>query len=124
MRPPRPYPRWRRARSSLMWSSVRERPAGTPSMTAVRASPCDSPDVRKRNATTPSSYLSHRGPRNHRLEHGRRHEDDQLTPLRGIGLRLEQPAQDGHVSHVRHFANRVLVGGGCHTTDDEALSLI
>ncbi len=39
MRPPRPYPRWRRARSSLMWSSVRGRPAGTPSMTAVRASP-------------------------------------------------------------------------------------
>jgi len=38
-------------------SSVRGRPAGTPSMTAVRASPCDSPAVRKRNATTHSSYL-------------------------------------------------------------------
>src|SRR4051794_9526196 len=56
MRPPRPWPSWRRARSRSMSSGRSSRPAGRPSSTAVRPGPCDSPAVVKRSATAPTPY--------------------------------------------------------------------
>src|SRR3954447_24805758 len=50
IRPPRPWPSWRRARSRSMSSGASSRPAGRPSTTAVRPGPCDSPAVVKRSA--------------------------------------------------------------------------
>src|SRR5687768_5412535 len=50
MRPPRPWPSWRRARSESMSSGRSSSPAGRPSRTAVRPGPCDSPAVVKRSA--------------------------------------------------------------------------
>src|SRR5215210_4518942 len=56
MRPPRPWPSWRRARSRSMSSGRSSRPAGRPSTTAVRPGPCDSPAVVKRSAIPPLPY--------------------------------------------------------------------
>src|SRR4051794_26085932 len=50
IRPPRPWPSWRRARSRSMSSGTSSRPAGRPSTTAVRPGPWDSPAVVKRSA--------------------------------------------------------------------------
>src|SRR4051812_29058569 len=55
MRPPRPWPSWRRARSRLRSSGSSSSPAGRPSSTAVRPGPCDSPAVVKRSAMAPLS---------------------------------------------------------------------
>ena len=46
IRPPRPYPCWRRAKCSAMSASVISKPAGTPSTIPVRVGPCDSPAVK------------------------------------------------------------------------------
>src|SRR4051812_37994639 len=43
IRPPRPWPSWRRARSRSMSSGASSRPAGSPSTTGVSPGPCDSP---------------------------------------------------------------------------------
>src|SRR3954462_7698047 len=56
MRPPRPWPSWRRARSRSMSSGRSSRPAGGASTTAVRPGPCDSPAVVKRSAIPPLPY--------------------------------------------------------------------
>src|SRR2546423_1377630 len=56
MRPPRPWPSWRRARSRSMSSGRSSRPAGSPSTTAVSPGPCDSPAVVKRSAIPPLPY--------------------------------------------------------------------
>src|SRR3954453_20595076 len=56
MRPPRPWPSWRRARSRSMSSGRSSRPAGSPSTTAVSPGPCDSPAVVKRSAIAPQPY--------------------------------------------------------------------
>ena len=45
IRPPRPWPSWRRAMSRLIASRSSCRPAGSPSSTQVRPGPCDSPAV-------------------------------------------------------------------------------
>src|SRR4051812_3231555 len=45
MRPPRPWPSWRRAMSRSIASRSSTRPAGRPSTTQVRPGPCDSPAV-------------------------------------------------------------------------------
>ena len=45
MRPPRPWPSWRRAMSASIASRSSSRPAGRPSTTQVRPGPCDSPAV-------------------------------------------------------------------------------
>src|SRR5215212_2976454 len=50
IRPPRPCPSWRRARSRSRSSGLSSSPAGRPSTTAVRPGPCDSPAVVKRSA--------------------------------------------------------------------------
>ena len=55
-RAPRPYPRWRRARSTAIVSSVSGIPAGSPSRTTASPGPCDSPAVR--NRSTPTDPLS------------------------------------------------------------------
>src|SRR3954447_15783637 len=49
MRPPRPWPSWRRAMSRSIASRSRRRPAGSPSTTQVRPGPWDSPAVMTRN---------------------------------------------------------------------------
>ena len=56
MRPPRPWPSWRRAMSRLISSAVRRRPAGSPSSTQVSPGPCDSPAVISRSSTAPSLF--------------------------------------------------------------------
>src|SRR5947207_1501921 len=56
IRPPRPWPSWRRARSRSMSSGRSSRPAGSPSTTAVSPGPCDSPAVVKRSAIPPLPY--------------------------------------------------------------------
>src|SRR5215210_2757091 len=56
MRPPRPWPSWRRARSTSMSSGVNSRPAGTPSTIAVSPGPWDSPAVTNRKDMTPTPY--------------------------------------------------------------------
>src|SRR6185369_10107694 len=48
MRPPRPYPCWRRAISRLMRSRSRRTPAGMPVTMTVSCGPCDSPALTKR----------------------------------------------------------------------------
>src|SRR5688500_2584456 len=55
MRPPRPWPSWRRAISRSIRSRSSSRPAGRPSTIATSPGPCDSPAVVKRNAM-PSGY--------------------------------------------------------------------
>ena len=52
MRGPRPNPRRRRASSVAMSSMATGKPAGSPSTTATRAGPCDSPAVKKRSTWT------------------------------------------------------------------------
>src|SRR3954452_4487974 len=61
MRPPRPWPSWRRARSRSMSSGRSSRPAGSPSTTAVSPGPCDPPAVVKRSAIAPQPYWRKRG---------------------------------------------------------------
>src|SRR5215210_7953499 len=56
MRPPRPWPSWRRARSTSMSSGVNSRPAGTPSTIAVSPGPWDFPAVTNRKDMTPTPY--------------------------------------------------------------------
>src|SRR4051812_38161324 len=56
MRPPRPCPSWRRARSRSRSSGESSSPAGRPSTTAVRPGPWDSPAVVKRSAIGPQPY--------------------------------------------------------------------
>ena len=52
MRAPRPYPRRRRANAPTISSVVTWMPAGSPSIMATSASPCDSPAVCQRNMPT------------------------------------------------------------------------
>src|SRR3954470_13707767 len=80
IRPPRPCPSWRRARSRLMSSGVSSSPAGRPSSTAVRPGPCDSPAVVKRSAIAPLSLPA--------LDRG--------LALRGERGELEEPAERVH----------------------------
>src|SRR5215211_4681211 len=56
MRPPRPWPSWRRARSASMSSGRSSRPAGSPSTIAVSPGPWDSPVVTNRKDMTPTPY--------------------------------------------------------------------
>ena len=58
MRRPRPYPSWRRARSTARSSALIVNPAGTPSTMMTRAGPCDSPAVRNRNIAGHSIEVS------------------------------------------------------------------
>ena len=61
IRPPRPWPSWRRAMSRLSVSSSSSRPAGRPSTMQVRPGPCDSPAVMRRSVMTARS-LWRQGP--------------------------------------------------------------
>src|SRR5829696_6450681 len=61
IRPPRPWPSWRRARSRSTSSGRSWRPAGRPSTTAVRPGPCDSPAVVKRSAIGALPYWRYWG---------------------------------------------------------------
>src|SRR4051812_15604749 len=63
MRPPRPWPSCRRARSRSMSSELSSSPAGMPSTIAVSPGPCDSPEVTKRKDMPPTPYLRGRGRR-------------------------------------------------------------
>src|SRR5581483_4157881 len=49
MRPPAPYPVWRRCKSILICSIEMGKPAGNPSTMQVKEGPWDSPEVRKRS---------------------------------------------------------------------------
>src|SRR4051794_17468606 len=51
MRPPRPWPSWRRAMSALMAPRSSSSPAGRPSTMQVRPGPWDSPAVIRRTDT-------------------------------------------------------------------------
>src|SRR3954454_24863127 len=93
IRPPRPCPSWRRARSRLMSSGVSSRPAGRPSSTAVRPGPCDSPAVVKRSAIAPLSLpaarrnLGLRGERGQLEEVGQRDQRVRAVRLAAGGGR-------------------------------------
>src|SRR3989442_8729729 len=109
---------------SLMSPAASGRPAGTPSMTATRASPWDSPAVRKRKTPLISPGLGRR--RNLRdvgLQDRRRDEHDQLTArgLRGDGL--EQPAEHRNVAEQGNLPRLVGVQVGGHAADHEAFPL-
>src|SRR3954453_1778030 len=56
IRPPRPWPSWRRARSASMSSGRRSSPAGNPSTMAVSPGPWDSPAVTNRKDMAPTPY--------------------------------------------------------------------
>src|SRR4051812_6171506 len=58
MRPPRPWPSWRRAMSALIASRSSSSPAGRPSTMLVSPGPCDSPAVIRRS-DTPGSLGAH-----------------------------------------------------------------
>src|SRR4051794_1811159 len=58
IRAPRPYPARRRVSSAWISAVVMRTPAGTPSSTATRAGPCDSPAVSQRNIR-PLSMTGH-----------------------------------------------------------------
>src|SRR5688572_25270359 len=60
MRPPRPWPSWRRAMSRLIASRSRANPAGRPSTTQVRPGPWLSPAVTRRR-DTPDRVRRRRG---------------------------------------------------------------
>src|ERR1700754_196346 len=61
MRPPRPWPSWRRAMSRSSASRSSWSPAGIPSTIATSPGPCDSPAVVKRNAVIGGKAIG--GPR-------------------------------------------------------------
>src|SRR2546425_520381 len=135
-----------------MSASPRARPAGTPSMTAVSAWPCDSPAVRKRKisgmafrvprrardqgraragaaARAPGSLL--RGRRRRcgrgavdRPQDGRRHEDDQLSASLGLLLLLEEPAEQRDIAEDRYLADGGYVGRGGDAANDEVIALL
>src|SRR3954464_6387671 len=98
MRPPRPWPSWRRARSRSMSSGRSSRPAGGPSTTAVRPGPCDSPAVVKRSAIPPLPYwrstallllAGHAGPaRERRGKHALSRRRGVRHALAGVGQGL------------------------------------
>src|SRR3954447_16633190 len=62
MRPPRPWPSCRRARSRSMSAGLSSSPAGSPSTIAVSPGPCDSPAVTKRRDMAPTPYWRVAGP--------------------------------------------------------------
>src|SRR3989442_1143642 len=137
-----------------MSASPRARPAGTPSMTAVSAWPCDSPAVRKRKisgmafrvprgardqgraragaaARAPGSLL--RGRRRRwrcgrgavdRPQDGRRHEDDQLSASLGLLLLLEEPAEQRDIAEDRHLADGGYVGRRGDAAKHEVIPLL
>src|SRR5438093_6005478 len=88
MRPPRPYPFCRRARSWSICSARKGRPEGIPSRMAVRHCPWDSPAVRYRNI---GDYL--KGACSVLQDDGG-DEHQQLGLREGDGFVLEQPAQE------------------------------
>ena len=61
MRPPRPWPSWRRAMSASTASRSSSRPAGMPSTMQVRPGPCDSPAVMSFSAIRRRSLRASRG---------------------------------------------------------------
>src|SRR5215467_1232273 len=101
-----------------MSASVKGSPAGTPSMTAVRPSPWDSPAVRKRNRKTPPLPAGrHRvGP-----EDRRRDEHHELAPGLEVLSLLEEPAEDRNVAHDRHLPHRALGDALGDAADDQTL---
>src|SRR3954452_24757862 len=99
MRPPRPWPSWRRAMSALIAPGSSSSPAGRPSTMQVRPGPWDSPAVIRRS-DTPGSLG------------GRR-----VGPGARYGLRLGVPRSDvagdlGGLGHLRHLGDDGLVGLG------------
>src|SRR4051812_27976756 len=94
MRPPRPWPSWRRARSRSMSSGRSSRPAGRPSTTAVRPGPCDSPAVVKRSAIPPLPYRRSAGARRGLLL------DDSHARPGGEGLRKDVLRGRGRGAHA------------------------
>ena len=70
IRPPRPWPSWRRAMSPSIASWSSSSPAGRPSTMQVRPGPCDSPAVMRRSAIRPyrlrARTLARRHPRRRR----------------------------------------------------------
>src|SRR5207253_4814020 len=113
-----------------MWLSASGKPAGTPSMTATRASPWDSPAVRNRNIPLMATTLLLRG-RGRRwglrridLQDRRRDEHDELA-ARGLrGRRLEQPSEDGNVAEQRKLPHLVGVEVRRHAADDQTLAFL
>src|SRR5829696_2322703 len=86
MRPPRPWPSWRRARSWSMSSGARRSPAGSPSRRAIRPGPWDSPAVVKRRAM--ALKLAAHGPPKRPPQGGRALEalGDDVEERAGLGL--------------------------------------
>src|SRR3954452_21531193 len=98
IRPPRPWPSWRRARSRSTSSGRSSRPAGRPSSTAVRPGPCDSPAVVKRSAIGLLPYwrgralLSRLGARDQPRQHGAAGVGDRLAAVARCALAVVRAA--------------------------------
>src|SRR4051794_19228695 len=101
MRPPRPWPSWRRAMSPLIASAVSSSPAGRPSTMQVRPGPCDSPAVMRRSSTAPSLFAGVRGSA----------RDGAAGVLRGLlRLRLGREDEDARLAGVAQERERDQVG--------------
>src|SRR6266511_1474824 len=102
MRPPRPWPCWRRARSALRSEALSGTPAGSPSAIATRHCPCDSPAVRYLSIAAAPRRLDLFGD-------GRGQEEDQLdlgvpdglVPEEGPAEEPRQIAQDRDLLDAR-----------------------
>src|SRR5688572_25218552 len=132
-----------------MSASVIGRPAGTPSMTAVRASPWDSPAVRKRNTSAiwsegqlttrdrsegglaaPLGKLSGRRRRRagaaRRVPKDRRGEEDGELGVRVDGRRplLEEPAEERDVAEQRYLRDRLGLAPLVDAADHQRLAFL
>src|SRR4051794_2126906 len=103
IRPPRPWPSWRRARSRSRSSGVSSSPAGRPSTIAVSPGPWDSPAVVKRSAIGPQPYWRGRALLRGVLRDRREVEQARQHLLAGV-------ADRGAARVLAELGARVLVG--------------
>src|SRR5438045_1584661 len=130
MRPPRPWPSWRRAMSALRSCGVTSRPAGSPSTMHVRPGPCDSPAVMRRRPMAPGEYgavLRQQAPR---AQGDPRRAEQQQQPPGGEGggdLAMRGARADARAQPLVDRVELVLVGdaerlaarGGCDLVEGD-----
>src|SRR5438132_1050040 len=102
IRPPRPYPFWRRIRSRFTTSGVKGRPAGTPSRMARRYFPWDSPPFKYRSMVNSGASALH--------DNVGGEEDQQLLLRDGLDLVLEEPAQHRNAGEIGDATHGIGLG--------------
>src|SRR5918998_283104 len=98
IRPPRPWPSWRRAMSRLTASGSSSSPAGSPSTIVERPGPWLSPAVMTRSDTGGSLLRPPRGTLRRRL--GARREGGPGADDARLGLRGRRPGAPVHLEEV------------------------